>query len=145
MALAGLAMIVGAAFVLNRNSVFPGVAALLPTLGAVLIVIAPEARINRLLLANRPMVLLGLISYPLYLWHWPLLSYLSIFRNGAPNLLEIWLTIVVAVVLAWFTFRLIETPGRRRPDVVPKLACSLLAVGLAGIVTVAAGGCIERP
>jgi peptidoglycan/LPS O-acetylase OafA/YrhL len=140
MALAGLAMIVGAAFVLNRNSVFPGVAALLPTLGAVLIVIAPEARINRLLLANRPMVLLGLISYPLYLWHWPLLSYLSIFRNGAPNLLEIWLTIVVAVVLAWFTFRLIETPVRRRPDVVPKLACSLLAVGLAGIVTVAAGG-----
>src|SRR5262249_14820004 len=126
--------------VLNRNSVFPGVAALLPTLGAVLIIVSPEARTNRLLLANRPMVLLGLISYPLYLWHWPLLSYLSIFRNGAPNLLEVWLTIVIAVVLAWFTFRLIETPVRRRPDVVPKLACSLLAVGLAGIVTVAAGG-----
>jgi peptidoglycan/LPS O-acetylase OafA/YrhL len=140
MALAGLVLIVGAAFVLNRNSVFPGLAALPPTLGAALVVIAPGARMNRLLLGNRPMVLLGLISYPLYLWHWPLLSYLSIFRNGAPNPLEIWLAIVVAVVLAWLTFRLVETPVRRRPDVVPKLACSLFAVGLAGIVTVAAGG-----
>jgi peptidoglycan/LPS O-acetylase OafA/YrhL len=140
MALAGLVLIVGAAFVLNRNSVFPGLAALPPTLGTALVIIAPEARMNRLLLGNRPMVLLGLISYPLYLWHWPLLSYLSIFRNGAPNPLEIWLAIVVAVVLAWLTFRLVETPVRRRPDVVPKLACSLLAVGVAGIVTVAAGG-----
>jgi hypothetical protein len=54
------------------------------------------------------MILLGLISYPLYLWHWALLVYLSILRNGNPNFLEVWLAVIVAVMLSWLTFG----PGR---------------------------------
>jgi hypothetical protein len=86
-------------------------------------------------LSSRPMVLLGLISYPLYLWHWPLLSYLATMRNGDPNVLEIWLAIVVAVALAWLTFRFVEIPLRRKRYAVPGLAFALLTIGVVGIAT----------
>lgn len=136
----GLAAILGAAIWFNTNSLFPGVDALLPVLGAVLIILSPNSSINRILLSNRPMVLIGLISYPLYLWHWPLLSYLGIVRNGDPNALEIWAAILVAFGLAWLTFRFVEIPLRRQQNAVPRLSFGLIAVGVAGILTVNASG-----
>jgi peptidoglycan/LPS O-acetylase OafA/YrhL len=131
----GIAAIVGAAIVLNKDSLFPGAYALLPVLGAVLIIVSPNSALNRIFLSSRPMILLGLISYPLYLWHWPLLSYLAMMRNGDPNVLEIWLVIVVAVALAWLTFRFVEIPLRRKPYAVPGLSFALLTIGVAGIAT----------
>ena len=136
----GIAAIVGAAIGLDRSRLFPGLYALLPVLGAVLIIVSPNSWVNRILLSNRLMVLLGLISYPLYLWHWPLLSYLAIMRNGVPNFVEIWIIVIVAVVLSWLTFRFVEIPLRRRQSVVPKLSFGLIAVGLVGIVTAVASG-----
>jgi peptidoglycan/LPS O-acetylase OafA/YrhL len=136
----GLVAIVGAAIGLDRNSWFPGPYALLPVLGAVLIIVTPNSLVNRILLSNRPMVLIGLISYPLYLWHWPLLSYLAIIRNGVPNFVEIWAAVIVAVVLSWLTFRFVEIPLRRRPDVVPKLSFGLITLGAVGIATAMASG-----
>jgi hypothetical protein len=82
----------------------------------------------------------ALISYPLYLWHWPILSYLSILRNGGPNILEIWIAVAIAVALAWLTFRFIETPIRHRRNDVPQLVLGLAALGVAGIVTAAGSG-----
>jgi peptidoglycan/LPS O-acetylase OafA/YrhL len=136
----GLAAIVGAAVGLDKNRLFPGLYALLPVLGAGLIIVSPNAFVNRILLSSRPMVLTGLISYPLYLWHWPLLSYLGIVRNGVPTLLEIWAAIMVAFGLAWLTFRFIEIPLRRRQNVVPKLSFGLMTLGAVGILTAAASG-----
>jgi hypothetical protein len=86
------------------------------------------------------MGLIGLISYPLYLWHWPLLSYLGIVRNGNPNVLEIWSVVLVAIVLSWLTFRFVEVPLRQQKDTAPKLAFGLVAIGIVGIVTVIASG-----
>jgi peptidoglycan/LPS O-acetylase OafA/YrhL len=136
----GIAAIVGAAIWLKTGSLFPGMFALLPVFGAVLIIVSPNSWVNRILLSNPSMVGIGLISYPLYLWHWPLLSYLAIIRNGSANLLEVWGAIVVAGVLSWLTFRFIETPIRRQQNAVPKLSLGLLITGLAGILTVAASG-----
>jgi peptidoglycan/LPS O-acetylase OafA/YrhL len=136
----GIAAIVGAAIGLDRSSLFPGLYALLPVLGVVLIIVSPNSLVNTILLSNRPMVLIGLISYPLYLWHWPLLSYLAIMRNGVPNFVEIWAVVLVAVVLSWLTFRFVEIPLRRRQNVVPKLSFGLIAVGMAEIVTAVASG-----
>ncbi|MGO8913760.1 MAG: acyltransferase family protein [Bradyrhizobium sp.] len=136
----GVAAIAVAAIALNKDSLFPGAYALLPVLGAVLIIIAPNSAVNRILLSSRPMVLIGLISYPLYLWHWPLLSYLAIMRNGVPNVVEIWAAVIVAVVLSWLTFRFVEIPLRRNPNAVPRLSFALFAVGVAGIVTAAGAG-----
>ena len=136
----GLGTIAGAAIGLNKDSLFPGVYALLPVLGAVLIIVSPNSVLNRILLSNRPMVLIGLISYPLYLWHWPLLSYLAIMRHGVPNFMEIWAAVIVAVVLSWLTFRFVEIPLRRKPNIVPTLSFGLMAVGMIGIVTAIASG-----
>jgi peptidoglycan/LPS O-acetylase OafA/YrhL len=136
----GIATIVGAAIWLNKSSSFPGICALLPVLGAGLVIVSPNSSINRLLLSSRPMVLIGLISYPLYLWHWPLLSYLAIVRNGVPNFVEIWIVVIVAAVLSWLTFCFVEIPTRRQKDAVPKLFFGLMAVGLVGILTTVASG-----
>ncbi len=136
----GLAMIIVAAIWLKKESLFPGLYALLPVLGAVLIIISPNSGVNRVLLSSRPMVLIGLISYPLYLWHWPLLSYLGIVRSGDPTLLETWAAIILAFVLAWATFRFVEIPLRRAPNVVPRLSFGLIAVGMVGILTANASG-----
>src|SRR5262249_5993026 len=74
--LCGGALIAGSAMVLEPSAWFPGWRALLPVGGTLLIVGAgPQALVNRALLSRRWMVGLGLISYPLYLWHWPLLSF----------------------------------------------------------------------
>ena len=136
----GIAAILGAAIALNKDSLFTGVYALLPVLGAVLIIIAPNSAVNRILLSSRPMVLIGLISYPLYLWHWPLLSYLSIMRNGVPNALEIGAAVIVAAILSWLTFRFVEIPLRRNPRAVPALSFALLTVGLVGLATAVGDG-----
>ena len=136
----GLAAIIVAAIALDKDSRFPGAYALLPVLGAILIIMAPTSAVNRMLLSRRPMVLIGLISYPLYLWHWPLLSYLAIVRNGVPNALEIWAAVIVAVVLSWLTFRFVEIPLRRHPKAVPRLSFAMLAVGVVGLATAAGAG-----
>jgi peptidoglycan/LPS O-acetylase OafA/YrhL len=140
LAMTGIAAILGAALGLDKGSPFPGVYALLPVLGAVLIIVSPNSWVNRFLLSNRPMVLIGLISYPLYLWHWPLLSYLATVRNGSATLLEIWGAIIVAGVLSSLTFHFIEIPIRRQQNTVLKLSFGLATVGLAGLVTVIASG-----
>ena len=62
---------------------FPGWLALLPVAGAVAVILAGrEAMVNRIVFSNRVVVFVGLISYPLYLWHWPLISYAYIIRLG---------------------------------------------------------------
>jgi peptidoglycan/LPS O-acetylase OafA/YrhL len=140
LAITGILAIIGAAIGLNENSLFPGIFASLPVLGAALIIISPNSFVNRILLSNPPTVFLGRISYPLYLWHWPLLVYLGTIRNGVPNFLEIWVTVILAVVLSWLTFHFVEIPVRRQPNAVLRLAFGLIAVGAVGIVTYAASG-----
>ncbi|MCP4621013.1 MAG: acyltransferase [Bradyrhizobium sp.] len=136
----GLAAILVGAFALDRTRLFPGFYALLPVLGATAIIASPEAWVNRIVLSSRPMILVGLISYSLYLWHWPLLSYLSILRNGVPNFLEIWGAVILAVILSALTYRFVERRLRRRERVVPSLSLCMLLVGALGGVIVAASG-----
>ena len=136
----GILAVVGATIGLDRNSLFPGLYALLPVLGAALIILSPNSPVNRILLSNPVAVLLGKISYPLYLWHWPLLVYLQIVRNGVPNVAEIWATVIVAVVLSWLTFQFVEKPIRQKRNAVALASFGLIAVGIVGIVTYAASG-----
>ena len=75
----GMAMLAGAIFGIHQDDLFPGWWALLPTMGTGLLIAAgPLSWINRNLLSRGPVIFIGLISYPLYLWHWPILSFLKI-------------------------------------------------------------------
>jgi len=140
LALSGIGLILAGAFLLDKASPFPGFDALYPVVGAMLLIVSAGSLVNRTLLSSRPMVLVGLVSYPLYLWHWPLVSYLSIIRNGVPNFLETWLAVVVSVGLAFATYYFVELPVRRRKDWIPRLAFGLMAIGGVGLATVAASG-----
>src|SRR5690606_25762941 len=93
-ALVGLGMILASAFLLSGKSAFPGVAATLPVIGAALVIIG-QAR----LLAWRPLVGLGLISYPLYLWHWPLLTFAGL--TDRASMVERVGVVFLSIVLAW--------------------------------------------
>jgi peptidoglycan/LPS O-acetylase OafA/YrhL len=112
-AIVGLAFIVYGAVCFDSHQLFPGWRALLPTLGAALLISAgPKAAINRVLLANRVGVFIGLISYPLYLWHWPILSFATIYKGAAPGIGERALLVCLAVACSIATFYLIERPIR---------------------------------
>lgn len=126
-AVLGLALIVSALFLLNGASDFPGWWALLPTLGALLVMSAgPHAWVNRTLLSNRVMVWFGLISYPLYLWHWPLLAFPRIVDDGLLGRETKAVAILAAILLAWATYRYVERPIRRADPRSPRVSRRLV-------------------
>jgi peptidoglycan/LPS O-acetylase OafA/YrhL len=133
----GLGLIAVAVTLLDKRSAFPGWWALLPTVGTVLIVAAgPCAWLNRVVLSSRAMVAVGLVSYPLYLWHWPLLSFAHIAGGGvAPEPTVRAALVGLAAVLAVATYVLVEKPlrGRATPAVAVGLLGICLGLGLAGL------------
>lgn len=107
-----LILIVGF-FGMSRSMAFPGWWALLPTVGSLIILIAgPLAWVNRQILSCKLMVWIGLISFPLYLWHWPLLSFARIVESKVPNLIISFAVIGFSIALAWLTYYFIECPIR---------------------------------
>jgi peptidoglycan/LPS O-acetylase OafA/YrhL len=112
------------------------VLALLPTLGSALIIAGgKDAWLNRTVLSSRPMVWIGLISYPLYLWHWPLLSLARILEGDAPPRPVRFGAVLLAIVLAALTYLLIERPlrfGRLKRWAVPGLVAAMIGCGLLG-------------
>jgi peptidoglycan/LPS O-acetylase OafA/YrhL len=109
----GFALIVIAVLEISKWRAFPGFWALLPTLGTALLIAAgPAATVNRIILGNRAMVAIGLISYPLYLWHWPLLAFAENIRGYDLTKLQRFLIVIPAFPLAWATYRFAERPIR---------------------------------
>jgi peptidoglycan/LPS O-acetylase OafA/YrhL len=97
----------------NDKIVHPGGYTLLPVLSAVAYIASGSGAVGNRLLSLRPFVWIGLISYPLYLWHWPVLSYIRIMESLKPDRLLLWVGGGVALVLAALTYRFIEQPLRR--------------------------------
>lgn len=141
----GFALILGSALLINRSMAFPGGLALLPVAGCLMLLAAgPAALVNRSVLANRSAVFIGVISYPLYLWHWPFFSFAYIIDHG--RALKAFLVlglIATSVLLAWLTYRFVECPlrfgdNRRRNTAV--LVVLMTAAGAAGLMTWSARG-----
>jgi peptidoglycan/LPS O-acetylase OafA/YrhL len=109
----GLFLILCSIFLLDKNSSFPGWWALMPVMGTSLLIWASKTSvINTHLFSSRPMVLIGLISYPIYLWHWPILSFLRISEAQIPSANLKYKAIFLSIILAFLTYRYVEKPIR---------------------------------
>ena len=138
LSVAGAALILMGFLLINPQRVFPGGWVLLPVVGAAMLIAAPaESKGVTRLLAFRPLVGVGLISYPLYLWHWPLLSFARLIEGGEPGRYVRTVCVMVSVLLAWLTYRYIESPirctrSRWHAAQVPALCVLAVALGAAG-------------
>ena len=109
----GLALILLAALILNQKSAFPGWWALMPTLGAAFIIgSGATAWCNKHILSNKVLVWFGLISFPLYLWHWPLLAFARLQEGETPSVFMRAALVLISITLAWLTYRFVERPIR---------------------------------
>ena len=137
---AAVAVLAGTLWGLHASDPFPGALALLPVLAAV-VLMAPRPPSSDpdgvyRWLSSRPMVAIGLISYPLYLWHWPLLSLARIYENGEPPVALRCGLLLLAFVLATVTYLGVERPlrylSRRTVGRRTVIALLLVLVALAG-------------
>jgi len=139
-ALAGLALILFAALAYDGDTSFPGLAALPPVLGAALVILfaTPQSLAGRLL-GLRPMVFVGLVSYSLYLWHVPLLSFTRI-GTGRDDLALMLAVCVLAFAFACLSWRYVERPIRRMPTVPARRLFGTTALGMALLVGLGLAG-----
>ncbi|MGB5207299.1 MAG: acyltransferase family protein [Azonexus sp.] len=141
----GLTLVLGSAWGFSSATPFPGPSALLPTLGSALVIMGGGATPLNRGLSVRPLVYIGLVSYPLYLWHWPILSMLRIV-DGIDLDFETRLAVfLVSFPLASLTFHLVERPLRssglgRMRNFPLLLWAALLVVGALGYNVFAKGG-----
>jgi peptidoglycan/LPS O-acetylase OafA/YrhL len=134
LAFIGLLLLLYGFWHIHNELSFPGNWALVPILAAVLIITAgSKAWINRIILSNKAAVWLGLISYPLYLWHWPLLSFARIVEGETPSSAIRIAIILLSVALAWLTYKFIERPLRFGKNDKAKVKALVLLMGIVSI------------
>ncbi|QWT46746.1 acyltransferase family protein [Azospira inquinata] len=146
----GAGLYIYAASHLNSFTPFPGAYALYPVAAGVLIIAAGERSLVNRLLSNRILVWFGLISYPLYLWHWPLLSfYTSLYApHSVPQDRNLRILIVLlSIFLSWATYRFVERHIRNNRHSFIKaagLSLFLFVIGYAGYAIALHGGYPSR-
>ncbi len=134
----GLLLILGPVFWYGANTHFPGYEAIPPVLGAVLLLASAQGTVNRLL-GNAPLVGVGLISYSLYLWHWPLLSFARIISANPLHPRTVIILTAIAFAGATASYFLVEKPFRAKtsaPTSKVLLAYSCLIAALVGASSV---------
>jgi len=149
---AGLLLVFASLFLLSEATPFPGVNALYPCVGTALVIAAgaDAQSFSARVLSFKPLVLIGLISYSLYLWHWPLIAYahyleipIGVFAGA--------LIFLASVLLAWCSWRFVEMPCRRSGAGMTFAAAAfrrymipVTAIGLSAFAVIASGGLPNR-
>ena len=134
LSIAGLALIAGSLFLLDGKSDFPGTNALYPCVGAALLILAGTRRqcSTTAFLRSSPLVWIGLVSYSLYLWHWPVLAFIRYFQPspGPVTLAGAGVLILALSVASYYgverPFRNIDMPRRRQPVLLYALPVAVL-------------------
>jgi peptidoglycan/LPS O-acetylase OafA/YrhL len=147
----GAILLLAALIWITPRSAFPGWWAFLPTVGVALVLMAgPRAWLNRQVLSSRPMVAVGLISYPLYLWHWPLLVFPRLVLSETPNPASRLGLMGLTFLLAWATYLWVEKPVRasavsqRGPRILAGLVAGMVILGSIGALIAVADGLPSR-
>lgn len=142
LSIVGGVLIVIGIFIITKEKQFPGWWAILPTLGAALIISAgTQAWLNQAVLSHRVLVWFGLISFPLYLWHWPVLAFIRILEGEAASNAMRTAAVATSIFLAWLTYRLIERPVRFGGHSKTK---TFLLIALMVVVGFAGYGCYKK-
>lgn len=146
----GLVLVGASLFLFNAATPFPSLYALIPVLGAGAIILAAQPEtITGKLLSWRPMVAVGLISYSAYLWHQPLFAFARIFaQNNQPPLSLMLGLAITALILAWFSWAIIEQPFRNKRRFTPRWVFSASGIGclatvILGVAIISSGGFIK--
>jgi peptidoglycan/LPS O-acetylase OafA/YrhL len=140
----GILLVFGSFLFINKELPFPGVNSLFPCIGTALVIYGcrNDNAVSRFL-TMRPMVGIGLISYSLYLWHWPIFAFLK-YRQIELTLPVGIAAVALAFALAYLTWKFIETPPRHNPSLgfrksfaglYAAPAALFMSVGLASYVT----------
>lgn len=135
-------------FTFNENISFPGFYAFIPVLGTFLLILSgQDALVNKYILSTKPLIWIGIISYPIYLWHWPLLSFSYIVNSGfQPEIVRIGL-IALTVLLSWMTYFFIERKFRYGKNGIQKtviLFFTMIVIGTIGLYIYAHNGLQNR-
>ncbi len=137
---AGLLFIGVSLFGFNPNTPFPGAAAIVPCIGAALLIHTGEtgqSSVSRLLSANA-MVWIGLISYSVYLWHWPIIVFSSVALGGKLNTSETIGVLVLTMAISTLSWRFIEQPFRTNRHLFTRKRL-FAGAGLGGLIFLLAG------
>jgi len=119
---------------INKDLNFPGKWALVPVIGTSMLIIAgSKTWVNRSILSNKFVIWFGLISFPLYLWHWPLLSFARIINDKFPSYLLRTIVILASVLFAWLTYKFVECPIRFGKQGKAKVAILCVGVFIIGV------------
>jgi peptidoglycan/LPS O-acetylase OafA/YrhL len=150
----GVVLIVAGIVWLSAANETPGLGTLLPCLGAALVIFAGSGHstLAGRILGLKPLVFVGLLSYSLYLWHWPLLVLPQIALARALTGVETAIALALSFVAAWMSWRFVERPFRRQSLSAPGMIRRFLAGGaialgvltLAGLLLKQAGGLPDR-
>jgi peptidoglycan/LPS O-acetylase OafA/YrhL len=143
----GVVLICVSLLLFDRKTAFPGWAALVPTAGALCVIAGRSGSwFQRRIMASNVLVFIGLISYPLYLWHWPALSFAAILQAGTPPSTVRAIAVALSFALAWLTFIFFERPIRaqRSVRVSVALVAGLAILGAAGLGMYALRGFPQR-
>jgi hypothetical protein len=135
----GLIVILATAFWNSKENAFPGYIALAPVIGTILIIISgPNAWLNKKILSIREVVFLGIISFPLYLWHWIIFSLARIsYPSDLTYIDRLWV-LIMALLLSYLTYTLIERPiknSKNKKVIAALLIILMTVIGYVGLNT----------
>jgi peptidoglycan/LPS O-acetylase OafA/YrhL len=141
----GLLGILYAAFFYTKDTPFPGLAALPPSLGAALVIWTNSSSLTSVgkILSLRVLVFVGLISYSLYLWHWPLLVFTKYWAFTQPSRTTSLAVVAASLLLATITWKVVETPFRKRA-VFPRRIQVFTFAGTTLVALLLVGGTINH-
>ena len=131
----GLVLIITAYILFSPLTAFPGPSAILPVVGAALLLHFGNVGWVGRLLASKPLVVVGQISYSLYLWHWPIIVFWKYLSFGRFDWHDQVGALGVSFVLAWVSWRWIEIPTRMSTTWTPAKSLALVATGCIAVAS----------
>ncbi|EKY4018616.1 acyltransferase family protein [Enterobacter roggenkampii] len=132
--LAGMLLLSLSVLFINESMKFPGYIAVFPVLGSMMIIAAGQnSHINSKILSAKPLVFIGLISYPLYLWHWPVVTFARIIHGDKLSTGILFVLLAVSFALAFLTYVLVEKPIRFMLPLKSEHKAIILSIGLLSV------------